>query len=191
MDTDTFTDKKQQLSKYFSGYFNLKINRHIEKLTNWEKKFKFDSKEFYKQFTLYVKYLNKNKKKEINKFKNFKIGLRINGEHNKIYTFLFTLKNRKILFNITKTINELYVDTHLVLQVNGNLIKMALDGVYTFEDLVNCSYIIDRFNKDYTKEETYFWRILSEFNWFLKNLNIKQKNKSLLQYQMSFNNLKI
>ena len=99
--------------------------------------------------------------------------------------------NKKFTFQNKKKLSDLYSDSHLVLQINGNLVKMALEGIYTFEDLENCSYLIDRFNNQYTHEEQYFWKILSEFNWFLKNKGYSQNSKELLRYQINFNKIKV
>ena len=66
---------------------------------------------------------------------------------------------------------------------------MALKGIYTFEDLYNCNYLIDRFNNEYSNKEGLFWAMMVEFSWYLENQNlIKQKNK-LLGKQILTSNL--
>lgn len=188
---DRFKTKNEQLNRYFDNYFNKKIKGHIVKLSKWEEKYKFKSEQFFKLFSIYIKHLNVNKKNELKKLKNFRIGLRIKNENNKIFCFVLSLMNKKFTFQNKKKLSDLYSDSHLVLQINGNLVKMALEGIYTFEDLENCSYLIDRFNNQYTYEEQYFWKILSEFNWFLKNKGYSQNSKELLRYQINFNKIKV
>ena len=77
----------------------------------------------------------------------------------------------------------------MVVQVKGNLLEMAISGAYTFEDLFNCNYLIDRFNKPFTQSEKIFWKLLTEFGWFLIGTKYQNKENALLNHQILTSNL--
>ena len=85
----------------------------------------------------------------------------------------------------TKNLSELYSSSNMVIQTKGNLVEMAMQGHYTFEDLYNCNYLIDRFNKKYSQNETYFWDLMTEFSWYLENKKLcKNNNNTFLSKQI-------
>ena len=77
----------------------------------------------------------------------------------------------------------------MVVQIKGNLLEMAISGAYTFEDLFNCNYLIDRFNKPFTQSEKNFWKLLTEFGWFLIGTKYQNKENALLNHQILTSNL--
>jgi len=66
---------------------------------------------------------------------------------------------------------------------------MAITGAYTFEDLFNCNYLIDRFNKPFNQSERTFWKIFAEFGWFLIGSKYQSKENELLKHQILTSNL--
>jgi len=55
--------------------------------------------------------------------------------------------------------------------------------------LFNCSYIIDRFHKPFNISEKSFWKIFTEFGWFLVGSKYQKKENQLLRYQLLTSNL--
>lgn len=184
--SDNFKTKHDQFNEYLRIYYNKKVKKHTDELKKWENSFKFNPNLFRKLFSNYLNYLNK--KKRFVQLKNFKVGIRIN-EKNKSYYFVIDTDKKTKTIKLFSNIAELYKKSNIVIQVRGELISMALKGVYTFEDLYNCNYLIDRFNNEYSNKEGLFWAMMVEFSWYLENQNlIKQKNK-LLGKQILTSNL--
>jgi len=186
---DLYNDKKEQLKEYYNIYYNKKMLKHKDELNKWENKFKFDSSKFYKLFNKFLRSSVKQNKK-LNKIaKDFKVGIRVNYK-DKIYLYAFKISNKKFpVLTKSQNMNDLYKNFHMVIQVKGNLLEMAITGAYTFEDLFNCSYLIDRFNKPFNQSERTFWKIFTEFGWFLIGSKYQSKENELLKHQILTSNL--
>ena len=48
---------------------------------------------------------------------------------------------------------------------------------------------IDRFNKPFTQSEKIFWKLLTEFGWFLIGTKYQNKENALLNHQILTSNL--
>lgn len=177
---DYFKNKHDQLNAYFKIYNNKKIKNHIRKVQIWEDSFKFDYNKFKRHFSMYLK--NAPKKKS---FRNFKVGLRIDDRDISKYFVIKIDKSGSMTLKNTHKLSELYSSSNMVIQTKGNLIEMAMQGHYTFEDLYNCNYLIDRFNNKYSQNETYFWDLMTEFSWYLENKKLcKNNNNTFLSKQI-------
>ena len=86
---------------------------------------------------------------------------------------------------MTNKVSELYSNSHMVVQIKGNLIEMALSGAYSFEDLTNCNYLIDRFDNKFVKNEGRFWNVTREFSWFLEKNKLLKRTNELVSKQIS------
>jgi len=185
---DMYNTKQDQLKEYFKIFYNKKMMDHKNNLDKWENSFKFQSSKFSRLFNSYLDTL-KNNKNLINVSAKFKVGFRItNNDEEELFIFKMINKKKPILVKCNN-INDLYDKSHMVLQIKGSLIEMAVTGAYSFEDLFNCSYIIDRFHKPFNISEKSFWKIFTEFGWFLVGSKYQKKENQLLRYQLLTSNL--
>ena len=56
----------------------------------------------------------------------------------------------------TKNLSELYSSSNIEFKPK-EFSRNGYARTLYFEDLYNCNYLIDRFNKKYSQNETYFW----------------------------------
>ena len=181
-DRVNFNNKHQQLDEYFRIYYNNNLRKNVEELKKWENNFTFNRLTFMKKFSMYLK--NINTKKLFKNLKKFKVGIRINNKDKPNYFIFDSDKLGKKSVKQVSTISDLYKNVNMVIQIRGELVDMALKGFYTFEDLSNCNYLIDRFNEKYSANEGMFWTLMSEFSWFLEDNKLNKNQNAFLKKQI-------